>query len=118
MGPMTFCVHRREGLLGLIDGPADGDLVALGEELGADDLAVACEVTVARSGPTGRRRRKAGVVKAEPGVGVDTGVEYADDDVGGVVGVGPDAGVGGEAEEGGGVGGVRESSLVGDDGEN
>lgn len=117
---MALGVERRFRLARLIHG-ASRRLVALVEEPGADQLAVAEGSVEAISGiagtPPGGRGQGEGVIDEAGAGGVDPSVEDADDYIGGERGEGPEAGGGREAEESGGAGGVGLAAAVGEDSE-
>lgn len=69
---------------------------------------------LARAAPRGGHRIVSGIVEAGA-LRPNSGVEDANDDVGGVVGVGPEAVGVGEAEEVGGTGDMEVADLVGGD---
>lgn len=100
---------------------AHGGLIALVEEPGADQLAVAggdveAVPRFAVAPPRGGGRGEGVIGEASAG-GVDAGVEHADYDVGCEGREGPEAGGGGETEEDRGAGGMGVAEAVWEDSE-
>uniref|UniRef100_A0A7C9EAV7 Uncharacterized protein n=1 Tax=Opuntia streptacantha TaxID=393608 RepID=A0A7C9EAV7_OPUST len=120
MCSMPFSISRRFGLFRLVYWPMLR-FIPLVEDTSSNDFPITrgCRKMgsyLASSAPRGGDGIVIRIVEAGD-LRPNSGVEDADDDVGGVVGVGPEAVGVGEAEEVGGTGGVEAAGLVGDDGE-